>query len=117
LTWISHTYTHANLDSISYSEATTELQKNQQTRNNLGLGKYNRANLITPDISGLTNQQFLDAARDFGIRYVVSDTSVLNLPGGGYGGRHCHHHKRSLTRVDQTDDPEVPTNRSTTSRV
>ena len=75
LKWISHTYTHENLDAISYANAMTELTKNQETRNNLGLSKYSIANLITPDVSGLVNGEFLRAAWDFGIRYVVSDTS------------------------------------------
>lgn len=74
--WISHTYTHANLDTISYSSALAELRKNNSIANNtLSLTNYSKNTMIQPDISGLNNPQFLQAAVDFGIRYILSDTS------------------------------------------
>lgn len=74
--WISHTYTHANLDTISYSSTLAELRKNNSIANNtLGLTNYSKNTMIQPDISGLNNPQFLQAAVDFGIRYILSDTS------------------------------------------
>jgi hypothetical protein len=76
--WLSHTYTHANLDAISYANATTELKKNNQVANNLvkgGFTSYFKDSMIQPDVSGLDNPTFLQAAKDFGIRYLVSDTS------------------------------------------
>jgi hypothetical protein len=73
--WISHTYDHENLDAISAAAATTELQKNNQIANQLGLQKYSEKTLVTPDVSGLTNPNFLQAAVNFGVRYTITDTS------------------------------------------
>jgi hypothetical protein len=92
--FISHTYSHLNLDQncVSYDTSTTpatctqwqavtraqvtsELQRNQQLRNNLGLANYFRDALVQPDISGLNNPTAMLAARDFGIRFMISDTS------------------------------------------
>jgi len=75
--WISHTFTHANLDNIGYNKATTELRKNDNMAGTLKFtGKnYAKKAMIQPDISGLNNPQFLRAAADFGIRYILSDTS------------------------------------------
>lgn len=74
--WLSHTYTHANLDTISYAEATKELSQNHQIAvNTLRLKSYTKDSMIQPDVSGLNNPEYLRAAFDFGIRYIVSDTS------------------------------------------
>lgn len=74
--WISHTFTHANLDTVTYATAKSELQQNIQAANSLNLTRYNRTAMVTPDVSGLTNPEFLRAAYDVGIRYLVSNTSV-----------------------------------------
>mgnify|MGYP003336772766 FL=1 len=74
--WISHTYTHPYLDDISYTNALTEITKNNQTATGLALANYSRANMVTPNITGLNNPQFIKAAYDAGIRYLVTDTSI-----------------------------------------
>ncbi len=74
--WISHTYTHTNLNTVDYATALSEITKNNQTAGNLGLPNYSRINMVTPQISGLQNPQFIKAAYDAGIRYLVSDTSI-----------------------------------------
>ena len=74
--WISHTYTHLNLDNVDYATALSEITKNNQAASNLGLPGYNKINLVTGQISGLQNPQFIQAAYDAGIRYLVSDTSI-----------------------------------------
>jgi hypothetical protein len=74
--WISHTWDHTNLDAISYADAVNELKKNNQAATQLGLTNYTKATLVTPDVSGLTNANFLQAAYDTGVRYVVSNTSI-----------------------------------------
>ncbi|HKO25661.1 MAG TPA: hypothetical protein VJY65_13100, partial [Chloroflexota bacterium] len=73
--WVSHTYDHENLDNVTYGTATTEIQQNNQAAQNLGFGTYSPQNMVTPDVSGLTNTNFLQAAHDNGIRYLVTDTS------------------------------------------
>lgn len=73
--WINHTFTHQNLDAITYADAMTELQKNHNVAKDIGLTAYSKQNLVTPEISGLANPEFLRAAKAFGIRNVVTDTS------------------------------------------
>jgi hypothetical protein len=73
--WISHTYDHENLDTITSAAATTELQKNNQVAMQMGLQKYSKRTLVTPDVSGLTNPNFLQAAVNFGVKYTITDTS------------------------------------------
>ena len=92
LRWISHTYTHANLDAITYTEATAELRKNHTMAGTLKLADYQKKTMIQPDISGLNNPEFLRAAADFGIRYILSDTSQPGWdnpsPNTGYFSSH-----------------------------
>ncbi|HEU5226820.1 MAG TPA: hypothetical protein VFU49_03330 [Ktedonobacteraceae bacterium] len=74
--WVSHTYDHTNLDSVSYATAVAEITQNVQAASNpLRLTHFSPLNMVTPDVSGLTNANFLKAAYDNGIRYLVSDTS------------------------------------------
>ena len=75
--WISHTYDHTDLNSVDYATAASEIQQNNQVaKSPLNLTNYSTANMVTPDVSGLTNANFLQAAYDNGIRYLVTDTSV-----------------------------------------
>ncbi len=73
--WLSHTYDHANLDNISAADTTTELTENDKIARQLGLQHYSKKTLVTPDVSGLTNPNFLQAAVAFGVRYTITDTS------------------------------------------
>ena len=75
--WISHTFTHTNLNTVDYATALSEITKNNQTAfNTMALPGYSRVNMVTPQISGLDNPQFIKAAYDAGIRFLVSDTSI-----------------------------------------
>lgn len=73
--WGSHTYTHQNLDATDYATTKTELSKNNQVAVNFGFTNYFKGNLVQPEVSGLTNATALQAMADFGIKYVVADTS------------------------------------------
>ena len=74
--YVNHTYTHANLDSISRAAARTELNQNHNSATKtLKLTKYYKDSMVQPDISGLYNANFFRAAKDFGIKYMISDTS------------------------------------------
>jgi hypothetical protein len=73
--WVSHTYTHPNLNEISYSDALDELRSNDSMAKTLGFTHYSPNTMIQPEISGLNNPEFLRAAADFGIRSILSDTS------------------------------------------
>ena len=74
--WLSHTYTHTNLDNLSYTQTYAELQNNHQVATNtLRLSSYFKDALVTPQISGLNNAEAVRAMSDFGIRWLVSDSS------------------------------------------
>lgn len=76
-TYVNHTYTHLNLDApTTYQQARTALQRNHQTATTQQLtSRYFRDTMVQPDISGLYNAEFQRAAKDFGIKYLISDTS------------------------------------------
>jgi len=76
--WISHTYSHANLDTYTYAQTLAELTNNDTiaTSDTLKLQSYTPDALVTPDISGLNNPEALRAMYDFGVRYLVSNTSL-----------------------------------------
>jgi hypothetical protein len=76
--WINHTFDHTNLDHVTYAKAASEITQNNTTAVTLGFTSFNTANMVTPDISGLSNPEFLQAAADNGIRYLVSDTSIAS---------------------------------------
>ena len=73
--WISHTFTHENLDQANAATTRYELNQNIRMASNLGLPGFTPRTLVTPDVSGLTNRTFLKTAYNIGVRYVVSDTS------------------------------------------
>ena len=84
--WLSHTYDHENLDCYNpvpnsgictpatYAESAVEVAKNITSVAGLGL-PIDKASMVTPGISGLTNVNFLKAAADNGLKYLVSDMS------------------------------------------
>ena len=74
--WVSHTYDHTNLDSMSYEDAVNEIVLNNQVAQSLGFTNFDASSMVTPEVSGLTNTNFLEAAYDNGIRYLVSNTSI-----------------------------------------
>ena len=73
--WVNHTYEHELLTAINYADARAQLSKNHNVAQTLGFTKYFKDSMIQPEISGLNNPEFLRAAKDFGIRYILSDTS------------------------------------------
>jgi hypothetical protein len=72
---VNHTYSHENLDLTSYMTSFTEILRNRLRGIFLGLANFDQDSMVQPDISGLTNAAFLQAARDVGIDYLISDTS------------------------------------------
>jgi hypothetical protein len=78
--WISHTFDHETLDNVDWTTMWNELAQNHRVAKDMRftdpkLGAYTILNLVTPEISGLSNPAAMQAAWDFGVRYVVSDTS------------------------------------------
>jgi hypothetical protein len=72
--FINHTWTHQNLDTVSYNTALSEIQRNDSFGRSHFLN-YPTAALVTPEISGLLNPNTMRAAKDVGVKYMVSDTS------------------------------------------
>ncbi len=82
--WISHTWDHPDtLNGMNAAEVAAEIDKNNAAATSLGLTYYNRANMVTPGITGLNDATFVNTAVADGLRYVVTDTSVLNTPNNG----------------------------------
>jgi len=81
--WINHTYDHADLTGSTYAATYDEVDRNNLIIAALGLEPYSRLNLVTPNVSGLMNPNALNAFFQLGVRYLVSDTSVVgykNVP-------------------------------------
>jgi hypothetical protein len=82
--WVNHTFTHANLDYGAVDDTgapvdfTAELRKNDDMATTLGFTRgvnYFKDGFVQPDISGLGNTDFQNAAKNFGIKYLISDAS------------------------------------------
>jgi hypothetical protein len=86
--WVTHTYDHENLDCFqpvpnsgvctpaTYSQSSIELTSNANVGRQLNL-KEDKASIVTPNLSGLANPNFLSAAANNGIKYMVMDASKL----------------------------------------
>ena len=82
--WVNHTYDHRNLDcfatnaqgcrTVTFDEAMTEIGDNFSFANRVGL-TADPVSLVTPMITGLTSADFLRAAAQSGIRYLIADGS------------------------------------------
>ena len=73
--WVSHTYTHQTFEGISFWDALDELVKNELVAWRFKYSLYSITNLVTPNVTGLTNADALWAAYLTGVRYIVTDTS------------------------------------------
>ena len=86
LNQVNHTWDHEHLDCYqavpnsgicrpaTYQESLDEIRLNATDATTIGLVN-DRQSMVTPNISGLFNPEFMRAARTAGIRYVVGDTS------------------------------------------
>ena len=84
--YVTHTYDHQNVDLTSYETSAQQIQWNQAAASAAGLGgtcppglnlgsRFDPTGFVQPDISGLTNSTFLQAAYDNGVRSLITDTS------------------------------------------
>jgi hypothetical protein len=76
--WINHGFTHLLLDRADYQETSDEIERNLEMARQLGLLRHDDCCMVTASVSGLRNPDFLAAAGELGIRYLVSDTSQPN---------------------------------------
>jgi hypothetical protein len=68
--WLSHTWDHADLDSSTLAQSLSELNQNINIVPTLGI-TLDRASMVTPFNSGLSNKNFLQAAVQVGLQYIV----------------------------------------------
>jgi hypothetical protein len=82
--WISHTWDHPDtLNGQTAAFIDDEILKNNQQAQALGLTYYSPANMVTPGVTGLNDSIYVNRAVADGVKYVVTDTSVLNTPNNG----------------------------------
>ena len=86
--WINHTYNHFDLDCYTggssgacrpatYEESLFEVQRNFDIARQIGI-PFDPVSVVSPGISGLKNANFLRAAADSGVRYLISDLSTAD---------------------------------------
>jgi hypothetical protein len=81
--WISHTWDHTLLDNATAALTDSELLQNNAEALTLGLPGYTPSTLVTPAITGLNNPTFINEAVNDGLKYLVTDTSVLGVINNG----------------------------------
>ena len=89
--WINHTWDHSSLNPTDPSDpgfvplTVTTMKQKFQLNHDLATGlsgtppvmfsQYNKNAFVQPDISGLENAVFWQAAQEYGFRYILMDTS------------------------------------------
>jgi hypothetical protein len=87
--WVSHTFSHENLDNATFSDVYNEITFNQHHASVLGIDNatiWSPHGLVPPAISGLHNGDALQAFYENGITSVVGDSTrpVLSNPDNAY---------------------------------
>ncbi len=80
--WVSHTYSHLNLDQVTHAVAKSEVVNNRTFANQFfanNMSKFSVASMVTPQISGLFNGNAIRAMLENGIKSVVGDNSRAEL--------------------------------------
>ena len=91
-TWLSHTWDHANLDCYTVdsngscipatlAQSLSELNQNIAVAPSLGI-TLDRTSMVTPFSSGLTNPNFMAAAVQVGIKYIMSSAPPADPQAG-----------------------------------
>lgn len=80
--WVSHTFSHPDLDRITLKRLSSEVRMNKEFLADL-IGEneenFSPESIVTPHISGLFNKEALRALYENGIRNVVGDNSRREL--------------------------------------
>lgn len=102
--WLNHTYSHPNLDKLSYDVVRNEVHKNyvfgrRHFRKVLGT-HFSDYHLVTPEISGLFNKNAMRAFKDLNVESVTGDNSVPALkPVNRYFGRFSEKAKNGVDGI------------------
>ena len=90
--WLTHTYTHPNLNFLPYSVADWELKANIEiTKDMFGSLDYptfSKNSIVTPKISGLFNPHSLEALLDNQIFYATGDNTRPELVDSLFSGHY-----------------------------
>jgi hypothetical protein len=82
--WINHTWDHPDtLNGQTAAFIDAQIMTNNSKAADLGLTYYSPMNMVTPGVTGLNDPTFVNQAVASGVKYVVTDTSVLNTPNNG----------------------------------
>lgn len=74
--WVNHGYEHLDLNSATFREARREIVEGRNmAKKPLRLTHFFRDAFVQPDISGLENEAFFEAAAAAKVKYAISDTS------------------------------------------
>ncbi|HEX4905838.1 MAG TPA: hypothetical protein VFU93_10325 [Acidimicrobiales bacterium] len=73
--WVSHTYTHRDLDEVSEEDLVEEITLNRRWAQNHDLPGFRDDELVTGAHTGLENPNMPAALRQTGIRWIASDAS------------------------------------------
>jgi len=82
--WISHTWDHPDsLNGMSQAMIDGEVNPNNAEAATLGFTHFNTGNMVTPGVTGLNDTKVPGELVKDGIRYVVTDTSVIGQVNNG----------------------------------
>ena len=76
--FINHSWTHPNLDAMSYNQAFSELSQNDNFGRSHFLN-YSTQALVTPEISGLLNPDVMKAANDVRNPIAISSPPMSSM--------------------------------------
>ena len=73
--WINHTWDHANLDGVDENTAQLEIAQNCDKAEEWDLTHFQCSEAVTPELTGLDNEDAVAGLLAAGVRHVVSDAS------------------------------------------
>ncbi|HEY7616476.1 MAG TPA: choice-of-anchor D domain-containing protein, partial [Terriglobales bacterium] len=82
--WLHHTYDHPEtLNGMTQAQIHDEISLGNTAATTLGLTNFNPTNIVTPGVTGLNDPNVPGYLVAEGIRYAVTDTSVIGQPNNG----------------------------------
>lgn len=102
--WLNHTYSHPNLDKLSYQVVRNEVDKNfkfgRRHFRKILRSHFSDYHIVTPEISGLFNKNAMRAMKDLGVESVTGDNSRPELkPVNTYFGRYTEKAKNGVDGI------------------
>jgi len=104
LTWLNHTWDHENFDPLAQDAVHDEVTRNCDLATQHNLNGFACAELVSPDMSGLTSAAAMLGLVDAGARYVVSDTSITAEVAATRGTTAGDNPSFNVGRINTIDD-------------